>query len=258
MSDPVGGRVMIVGLGPGDPRLCTPQVAAALGEATDLVGYGPYLDRVAAGIGGAAGAVRHASDNREEIDRARHALSLAAAGRRVAVVSSGDAGVFAMASAVFEAIEHGEPGWRALDVVVMPGISAMLAVAARLGAPLGHDFCVLSLSDNLKPWPLVLKRLRAAAEAGFAIALYNPVSRARPWQLGEALALLRAILPGTVPVVFATAISRPEEQVAIVPLAEARGDQADMRTLVLVGTEATRLIPRPGATPWLYAPRGSR
>ena len=254
MSGGASGRVMIVGLGPGDPRLCTPQVTAALDDATDLVGYGPYLGRVAA----APDAVRHASDNRVEVDRARHALSLAAAGRRVAVVSSGDAGVFAMASAVFEAIEHGEPAWRALDVVVMPGISAMLAVAARLGAPLGHDFCVLSLSDNLKPWPLVLRRLRAAAEAGLAIALYNPVSRARPWQLDEALGLLRDLLPGSVPVVFATAISRPDEQIAIVPLATARGDQADMRTMVLVGTEATRLIPRPGNTPWLYAPRTAR
>ena len=248
------GRLVIVGLGPGDPRLCTPQVSAALDEATDLIGYGPYLDRIAT----TPDAVRHASDNREEIDRARHALSLAAAGRRVAVVSSGDAGVFAMASAVFEAIEHGDPAWRGLDVAVMPGISAMLAVAARLGAPLGHDFCVLSLSDNLKPWPLVLRRLRAAAEAGFTIALYNPVSRARPWQLDEALGLLRDILPGTVPVVFARAISRPEEHVAIVALSEARGDQADMRTMVLVGTEATRSIPRPGTLPWLYAPRGAR
>ncbi len=244
---------MILGIGPGDPRLCTPQVSAALADATDLVGYRPYLDRVAASVD----AVRHGSDNRVELDRARHALSLAAGGRRVAVVSSGDAGVFAMASAVFEAIEHGDAAWCGLDVAVMPGISAMLAVAARVGAPLGHDFCVLSLSDNLKPWDLILRRLRAAAEASFAIALYNPVSRARPWQLGEALALLRDLLPGTVPVVFATAISRPEEQVAITTLAEARGDQADMRTLVLVGTEATRLIRRPGNTPWLYAPRGA-
>ena len=249
----MSGRLTILGLGPGDPALRTPQVDAALAEATDLVGYGPYLDRVAGGLR----AVRHASDNREELDRARHALSLAAGGRRVAVVSSGDAGVFAMASAVFEAIERGEAHWRALDVAVLPGISAMLAVAARVGAPLGGDFCVLSLSDNLKPWTLIQRRLRAAAEAGFAIALYNPVSRARPWQLDAALTLLREVVAVTVPVVFATAISRPDERVAITTLAEARGEQADMRTLVLVGTEATRLIPRAGTTPWLYAPRRS-
>ncbi len=249
----MSGRLTVLGLGPGDPALRTPQVAAALCDATDLVGYGPYLERIA----GASGAVRHASDNREELDRARHALSLAASGRRVAVVSSGDAGVFAMASAVFEAIEGGEPDWRALDVAVLPGISAMLAVAARVGAPLGGDFCVLSLSDNLKPWTLIRRRLRAAAEAGFAIALYNPVSRARPWQLDAALTLLREVVPPGAPVVFATAISRPEERVVITTLAEARGEQADMRTLVLVGTAATRLIPRAEGMPWLYAPRGS-
>ena len=248
------GRIAILGLGPGNLSLRTPQVTAALEDATDLVGYGPYLDRVEAG----PDAVRHGSDNRVELDRARHALSLAAAGRRVAVVSSGDAGVFAMASAVFEAVEHGDPDWRMLDIVVMPGISAMLAVAARLGAPLGHDFCVLSLSDNLKPWELILRRLRAAAEAGFTIALYNPVSHARPWQLGEALELLRGILPGAVPVVFATAISRPEERIVMTALADARGDQADMRTMVLIGTVCTRIIDRPGRAPWLYAPRGVR
>ena len=249
----MSGRLVIVGLGPGDAAMRTPQVSAALAEATDLVGYGPYLQRVE----GAAGAVRHASDNREELDRARHALTLAAGGRRVAVVSSGDAGVFAMASAVFEAVELGDPAWRALDVAVLPGISAMLAVAARLGAPLGHDFCVLSLSDNLKPWPLVLRRLHAAASAGLALALYNPVSGARPWQLGEAFAALRDLLPGTVPVVFATAVSRPEERIVLTDLARARPDQADMRTLILVGTEATRIIERgEGLAPWLYAPRG--
>ena len=248
------GRLAILGLGPGDPALRTPQVEAALQQASDLVGYGPYLDRV-----GAVHAVRHGSDNGEEIDRARLALRLAAAGRAVAVVSSGDAGVFAMASAVFEAIEHGDPGWRALDVAVLPGISAVLAAAARLGAPLGHDFCVLSLSDNLKPWELVLRRLRAAAAAGFVLALYNPHSRARPWQLDAAFALLRELLPGTVPVAFATAVSRADEVLVVTPLSEARGAQADMRTLVLVGTEATRMIPRTGpragARPWLYAPR---
>ena len=150
------------------------------------------------------GQVRHASDNREELDRARLALTLAAQGRAVAVVSSGDAGVFAMASAVFEAIDKGDPAWRALDVEVVAGISAMFAAAARLGAPLGHDFCAISLSDNLKPWPLVLRRLRAAAEAGLVMALYNPLSRARPWHLAEAFGVLRGYLPPTTPVVFAT------------------------------------------------------
>ena len=249
----MSGRLVILGLGPGDPALRTPQVDAALAEATDLVGYGPYLDRISGGLR----AVRHASDNREELDRARHALSLAAGGRRVAVVSSGDAGVFAMASAVFEAIERGEPRWRARAGGGRPGSAAMRGGAARGGAPLGGHLCVLSLSDNLKPWTLIQRRLRVAAEAGFAIALYNPVSRARPWQLDAALTLLREVVAASVPVVFATAISRPEERVAITTLGEARGEQADMRTLVLVGTEATRLIPRANTTPWLYAPRHS-
>ena len=249
----MNGRLFLVGLGPGDPRMQTPQAAAALASASDLVGYGPYLDRVAP----RPDLVRHASDNREELSRARHALALAQAGRRVAVVSSGDAGVFAMASAVFEAIEHGAPEWRDLDIEVIPGISAMFAVAARVGAPLGHDFCAISLSDNLKPWETVTRRLAAAAGAGFVLALYNPISRARPWQLPAAFALLREILPGPTPVVFATAISRADEAIDIVALADADPERADMRTLILVGSAATRRIERTDASPWLYTPRGS-
>jgi precorrin-3B C17-methyltransferase len=245
------GALRIIGLGPGDLDLRTRQADAALAAATDLVGYGPYLDRVATG----PEVVRHASDNRHELERAREALTLAQSGRTVAVVSSGDAGVFAMAAAVFEAIEHGDPSWRALDVQVIPGISAMFAVAARIGAPLGHDFCALSLSDNLKPWDVVMMRLSAAATAGFVIALYNPLSRARPWQLGAALDLLRGILPGQTPVVFATAVSRPEERIDITSLAEADAARADMRTLVLIGSHATRIIPRPNAAPFVYTPR---
>jgi precorrin-3B C17-methyltransferase len=247
----MSGKLWIVGLGPGDAALQTPQATEALARATDLVGYGPYVDRVPH----TPGQVRHASDNRVELDRARLALSLAARGQAVAVVSSGDAGVFAMASAVFEAIDKGDPAWRLLDVEVVAGISAMFAAAARIGAFLGHDFCALSLSDNLKPWTLVLKRLRAAAEAGLVMALYNPISRARPWQLAEAFAVLREILPPTTPVVFATAISRPEETIDIVDLAAADPARADMRTLVMVGTAATKWIERPGQRPWVYTPR---
>ena len=241
----------VVGLGPGDPRLLTLEAADALAAADDLVGYGPYLDRVAQ----RPGQVRHASDNREELTRARHALSLAASGRSVAVVSGGDPGVFAMAAAVFEAIDAGPPGWRALDVRVVPGVSALLAAAARLGAPLGADFCAISLSDNLKPWPLVLDRLRAAAGAGFVLALYNPASLARPWQLKAALDALRDVLPDTTPVAFATALYRPRERISIQTLGAADGAGAGMSTLVLVGTAATRVLPRPGKRPWLYTPR---
>jgi len=247
----VSGRLAIVGLGPGAASMQTPQATAALAAATDLVGYATYLDRVPP----RPGQVRHASDNRVELDRARHALSLAAAGRAVAVVSSGDPGVFAMASAVFEAVEQGEPAWRALDITVVPGVSAMLAAAARLGAPLGHDFCVLSLSDNLKPFEVVLARLTAAASAGFVIALYNAASRARPWQLGAALDALRPILPGATPVALATAISRADERVEVSTLSDVDPARADMRTLVLIGSAATRRIERDEAASWLYTPR---
>jgi len=245
------GQLSVVGLGPGAADMQTPQASEALAAATDLVGYVTYLDRVPQRPEQA----RHGSDNRVELERARLALDLATRGRRVAVVSSGDAGVFAMASAVFEAIEAGPAAWRSLDVQVIPGVSAMFAVAARLGAPLGADFCAISLSDNLKPWPLVLHRLVAAASAGFVVALYNAASRARPWQLGAALDALRPVLPPATPVVFATAISRPDEAIDIASLADADPARADMRTLVLIGSAQTRVIERPGARPYLYAPR---
>lgn len=245
------GSVSIIGLGPGNVLQRTPQADQALSRATDLVGYGPYVQRVEA----PASVVRHCSDNREELDRARHALELALQGRHVAVVSGGDAGVFGMASAVFEAVDHGPQAWRALDITVVPGVSAVLAAAARLGAPLGGDFCVMSLSDNLKPWPVVLRRLALAAEAGFVIALYNPRSKARPAQLGEALEHLHACLPGSVPVAFARAIGRADEAVRLATLAEADATWADMSTLVLIGCAASHLIPRPDGGAWLYTSR---
>ncbi len=247
-----GGSVVIVGLGPGNPQQITPQAQAAIARATDLVGYAPYVRRVEAG----AEVVRHISDNREEISRASHALELALAGRHVAVVSGGDAGVFGMASAVFEAVENGPDIWRSLDIQVIPGVSAVLAAAARLGAPLGGDFCVISLSDTLKPWPLVLERLRLAAQAGFVIALYNPRSQARPWQLGAAFEHLRKTMGGAEPVAFARAIGRPDEAVRLSTIAQADAQWADMSTLVLVGCAATRLVTRAdGQEPWLYTAR---
>lgn len=247
----MSGALAVVGLGPGDPRLLTPAAAEALAGATDLVGYGPYLDRCPEH----PGQRRHASDNRVELERARFALALAGGGGRVAVVSGGDPGVFAMAAAVFEALEGGPPAWRGLTVTVEPGISAMLAAAARVGAPLGGDFCAISLSDNLKPWALVERRLAAALEADFVIALYNPVSRARPWQLGQALARAAAVRPAATPVVFARAVGRPDERVRIVTLGQSAGEAADMATLVLIGASTTRLVPRDGAEPYVYTPR---
>jgi precorrin-3B C17-methyltransferase len=245
------GRIAIVGLGPGDLQHLTPRALAALYDATDLVGYASYLARVPIHPG-----QRHfASNNREELERARHAAVLASGGRRVAVVSSGDTGVFGMASAVFEALETGEPAWRELDVEVVPGVSAMFAAAARIGAPFGHDFCAISLSDNLKPWTTVTQRLTAVAAAGFTIALFNPRSRSRPWQLGAAFDLLRPILPPATHIAFATAITQPDERIHITTLAAADPTQADMRTLVLIGSVAMRRVEGRDRS-WLYAPRG--
>lgn len=248
----VGGALTVVGLGPGDPRWLTPAAAEALAEADDLVGYAPYLARVPQ----RPGQGRHGSDNRVEVERAAHALALAATGRRVCVVSGGDPGVFAMAAAVFEAVEAGEPGWRELAITVEPGVSAMLAAAARVGAPLGGDFCAISLSANLKPWPLVLARLEAALAADFAVALYNPVSAARPWQLAAALDLAARLRAPETPVILARAVGRPDEAVRIATLAERGTLTADMATLVILGASTTRLVARgEGRAPFVYTPR---
>jgi precorrin-3B C17-methyltransferase len=249
----MSGWLAIAGLGPGAAELVTSEVTAALAQATDLIGYAPYVARVPE----RAGLIRHGSDNREELDRASLALRLAAEGKRVVIVSSGDPGVFAMAAAVFEAVDGGDLAWRDLDIRVLPGISAMFAAAARIGAPLGHDFCAINLSDNLKPWELIERRLRLAAQADFVIALYNPLSKARPWQLGRAFELLREELPQTVPVVFASAVSDVKEAIETVTLREARAERADMRTLVLIGSSRTKLIERGNGRPFVYTPRSA-
>jgi precorrin-3B C17-methyltransferase len=241
----MSGWLCIAGLGPGDPHLVTPEVTAAIDAATDVVGYIPYVARIAP----RAGLSLHPSDNRVEMDRARAALAMAAVGRRVVVVSSGDPGVFAMASAVFEALE-GMPTWQQLDIRVLPGITAMLAAAARAGAPLGHDFCAINLSDNLKPASLIEARVRAAAAADFAMAFYNPRSASRPDTFGRILAVLRETCgPGRL-ITFARAVSTPQEQIHTVTLAEATPEMADMRTVVLVGNAATRRVGR-----FVYTPR---
>lgn len=249
----MSGRLAVVGLGPGDVRQLTPEAADALAAAEALYGYGPYLARLAL----LDGQARHASDNREEGARAAAALRHAAEGASVALVSGGDPGVFAMAAAVCGEIEAGPAAWRDIEVTIVPGITAMLAVAARIGAPLGHDFCVLSLSDNLKPWELIERRLDAAAGAGFVLALYNPVSRARPWQLGAAFDRLRRQLSADTPVIFGRAVGRPEESIAVTTLAAADPAHADMATLVIVGSCETRVIARPGRPPLVYTPRSA-
>lgn len=239
------GWIAVAGLGPGDEALVTPEVTAALAEATDVVGYIPYVARVAP----RDGLTLHPSDNRGELDRAGFALDLAAKGRRVVIVSSGDPGVFAMASALFEALEA-RPEAQETDIRILPGITAMLAAAARAGAPLGHDFCAINLSDNLKPFAEVERRLRHAARGGFAMAFYNPRSKSRPHQFTRVLEILRAECEGARLILFARAVSTPDEEIRCVALAEATPEMADMRTIVIVGNAATRRVGR-----WVYTPR---
>jgi len=249
----MSGRLTVIGLGPADARWLTPEAEAALATADAIYGYGAYLDRVPV----RPGQTRHPSDNREEQARAAAALRHAADGANVAVVSGGDPGVFAMAAAVCAEIEAGPPAWRQLDVAIVPGITAMLAVAARVGAPLGHDFCALSLSDNLKPWELIERRLEAAVGAGFVIAIYNPVSRVRPWQLGAALDRVSRLLPASTPVIFGRAIGRADEHVEVTTLGTAKSIAADMATLVIVGSADTRIVVREGRPPLVYTPRSA-
>lgn len=247
----MSGRLTVVGLGPGDARWLTPEAGAALAAAEAIYGYGAYLERVPV----RPGQTRHPSDNREEQARAADALAHAVDGASVVIVSGGDPGVFAMAAAVCAEIAAGPSAWRELDIAVIPGITAMLAVAARVGAPLGHDFCALSLSDNLKPWALIERRLEAAASAGFAIAIYNPLSRARPWQLGAAFDCVARLLPQSTPVIFGRAIGRGGEYVEVTTLAAAKSIAADMATLVIVGSAETRVVARNGRPPLVYTPR---
>ncbi len=232
------GEVAVVGLGPAGPEWLTPEARGALAAADHVVGYQTYIDRVPV----RAGQKRHASDNRVEADRARHALDLAAGGARVAVVSSGDPGIFAMASAVLEQLEAGNGQYANVDVRVVPGLSAMQAAASRVGAPLGHDFAVISLSDIRKPWDVVARRLEAAAAADLAIALYNPASKTRREQLDAAReVLLRHRTPDT-PVVVARDVGGERERVEVTTLGVLPVERVDMRTLLVIGSSQTRVL----------------
>jgi precorrin-3B C17-methyltransferase len=246
------GWIKIVGLGPGHDEWITPEAQAALKSATDLIGYIPYVARVPH----REGLIRHASDNRVELDRARHALDLAHQGKCVAVVSGGDPGVFAMAAAIFEAVDRGNESDRTLDIEVLPGITAMQAAAAKIGAPLGHDFCAISLSDNLKSWDVILRRLKAAAEGDFVIAFYNPASKSRPQTIYDAFEVLRSLKAGSTPVAFARAVGRDDETIILTTLKDADPSVVDMATLVMIGSSETKFILRDkGQRPWLYTPR---
>ncbi|ALE56852.1 cobalamin biosynthesis protein CbiG [Burkholderia sp. HB1] len=245
------GRLTVIGLGPGSADLMVPAARDALDEATDILGYETYVKM--------AGPLRadqrvHATDNREEMQRARHAFELASEGRSVVMVSSGDPGVFAMAAAVLEALDASDNNaWAAVELSIVPGVSAALATAAQAGAPLGHDFCMLSLSDNLKPWSIIENRLRHAAQADLVMAFYNPISRARPWQLDKALDIVREYRAADTPVVLGRDIGRPGGTLRTVTLAELHSADVDMRTMVIVGSSTTRRFSK-GAQ-WVYTPR---
>ncbi len=247
------GRLAIIGIGPGGEQWMSPQVKEILKSATDLVGYKTYLDLLGT-LGD--GKQRHESDNRQEEKRAIMALDLAAQGRYVAVVSSGDPGIYAMASAVFDALEHHiRLEWQTIEIQVAPGISAMQALAATIGAPLGHDFCVISLSDILKPWTIIEQRIQAAAQADFVIAFYNPASKERNWQLTAAKnILLQHKRPDTL-VVLGRNMGRENQTVKVTTLEEFVPSDADMRTTIIVGSTLTRKIPWNGGDVWIYTPR---
>ncbi|WP_340051710.1 precorrin-3B C(17)-methyltransferase [Pseudomonas proteolytica] len=247
------GRLAVIGLGPGAAELMVPAVKAELARCTDVLGYETYV-RMAGPF--RADQVQHCTDNREEMQRARHAFELAAQGRSVVVVSSGDPGVFAMAAAVLEALhESSDPAWQRVELEILPGVSASLATAAQAGAPLGHDFCVMSLSDNLKPWSIIEKRLDLACQADLALAFYNPISRSRPWQLGRALEIVAQHRNAATPVVLGRDIGRPGQTLRTLTLGQLTPDQVDMRTMVLIGSSTTCAFPRLSGGEWVYTPR---
>ena len=242
------GRLAVVGLGPGNPDQRTPEATARLAAATDLVGYEPYLNMVPV----AEGQRRHYFDNREESARARLAIDLVAKGGDVVVVSSGDPGVFAMATAVIEELHlMGTP----VPLTIVPGITAATAAAAALGAPLGHDFAVISLSDVLKPWPVVERRVDAAASADFVLAFYNPISKHRPWQLGRALEIVSGHRMATTPVALARSVGRTRETMRIVALGDVDPADVDMSTVVIIGSSTTRHFTDALGRAWMYTPR---
>ena len=245
------GEVVVVGLGPGDDRWTTPAVRAELAAATDLVGYKTYLARVSARPDQRV----HPSDNRVEAERAEFALDLARRGQRVAVVSSGDPGVFAMASAVAEVAA--EPAWTDVRVRVVPGVTAASAVAAAVGAPLGHDFAVISLSDRLKPWSVITDRIRAALAADLVIAIYNPGSASRGWQVGALKELLLDSVSADRQVVVGRDVGGPEEQLTTTTVADLDPAIVDMRTLLIIGSSTTRVVDR-DAGPLVFTPRHYR
>ncbi len=242
------GSVSVVGLGPGSSDMVTPEVSRVISEASDLVGYANYISRIKPD----PNVTIHASDNRKELDRAIKALELAQSGKKVVLVSSGDPGVFAMASALMEVIDHGDKKWKNIKISIFPGVTAMLAAAARIGAPLGHDFCAINLSDNLKPWDLIEKRINFALDADFVISLYNPRSASRSSQFGKVLEILRKRCHEKRLVIFAKAVGTSKEEIHQTTVLNANPNLVDMSTLVIIGSSRTKVIPD---TKFIYTPR---
>jgi cobalt-precorrin 5A hydrolase/precorrin-3B C17-methyltransferase len=250
----MAGKLAIVGIGPGSRDWLSPEVQKILQAATDWVGYQTYLDLAEPWRNPQT--IRHVSDNRVELDRAGTALDLAAQGRTVVLISSGDPGIYAMAAAVFEVLDRSAKSeWEAIEIQVCPGISAMQAAAALVGAPLGHDFCTISLSDILKPWEVIAQRIAAAAEADFAIAFYNPVSKQRTWQLEKAKVILLQWRSPQTPIVLARNLGRSGQAVKVKTLQELAIDDADMRTVILIGSSKTRIVQQGQGKQWVYTPR---
>ncbi|WP_106476993.1 precorrin-3B C(17)-methyltransferase [Phytohalomonas tamaricis] len=251
-------KLYVVGTGPGTETMITPEVEHAIAASSDLVAYGLYLDLLGTRLDGKT---RHDRPLGEEIERARLALELAAKGNTTALISSGDIGIFAMATLVFELLErkqHGDEeghGWDEVEIEVMPGISAMQLAAARMGAALGHDFCAISLSDLLTPWETIETRIRAAALGDFVVSFYNPVSKKRDWQLARAREILLERRPAQTPVILGRNLGRDDETVRLTTLGELRVEDVDMLTLVQVGSSATRAF-NDGKRDWVYTPRG--
>lgn len=247
----MSGWLKIVGLGPGSEKWLTPEASEILHNATDIVGYETYVKSLPETVT----AKLHASDNGVEVERSEFAMELAEKGAKVAVVSGGDAGIFGMAAAIFEAIEKGKNEWCELNIEVVPAVSAMLAAAARIGAPLGHDFCVVSLSTYLKPWSIIEKRLRAASEGDMVLAIYNPASKQRREDLLSALKLLEELRGGGTIAIIATDVGRKQEKITVTTIAELDPELVTMHSLLIIGSSHTRLIERDGKQPFVYTPR---
>lgn len=250
-------KLYVIGTGPGGLEYLPPIARRAIEDSDQLVAYGLYLDLLGDLI---TGKTRHDRPLGEEIERARLALQLAAKGENTALISSGDIGIFAMATLVFELLDkEPEAGWEKVEIEVVPGISAMQAAASKIGAPLGHDFCAISLSDLLTPWETIETRLNAAGQGDFVISFYNPVSIKRDWQLAKAKEILLQYRPATTPVIIGRNLTRQDEKITVTTLAELDPTQVDMLTLVMIGNSDSRHITVENGEAkrdWVYTPRG--